>query len=174
MDFEFTLNFKLPPSLKDEDEIVELLGAHGCTDALVGLGQTGYLGLDFVRDAKTAQEAILSAIENVQAALPGATLVEAGPDYVGLTDVAQVIGQSRQNLRKLMIGHHQRFPAPIHSGNPSLWHLAEVLAFLKERHVEFPVPVFDVARTAMQINLVRQQPLLDRQLEASLGGRLSA
>jgi hypothetical protein len=49
-----------------------------------------------------------------------------------------------------------------------------VLAFLKERHVEFPVPVFDVARTAMQINLVRQQPLLDRQLEASLGGRLSA
>lgn len=174
MDFEFTLKFKLPPSLTDEDEIVELLGAHECTDALVGLGQTGYLGLDFIRDAKTAQEAILSALENVQAALPGATLVEAGPDYVGLTDVAQVIGQSRQNLRKLMIGHYQRFPAPMHSGNPSLWHLAEVLAFLKERQVAFPSPVLDVARTAMQINLVRQQPLLDRQLEASLGDRLSA
>jgi hypothetical protein len=173
MDFEFTLKFRLPSDIKDADEAVERLGAHGCTDAMVGLGQPGYLGLDFIRTAKTAQEAVLSALDDVQAALPGAALVEAGPDYVGLTDVADVVGQSRQNLRKLMLGHHQRFPAPVHSGNPSLWHLAQVLEFLRERHVEFPVPVFDVARTAMQLNLARQQPLIDRQLAASLRARLT-
>lgn len=174
MDFEFSLKYKLPPSIPDADEAVERLGAHGCTDAMVGIGQPGYLGLDFIREAKTAQEALLGALEDVQTALPGATLIEAGPDYVGLTDVAAVVGQSRQNLRKLMLGHYQRFPAPVHSGNPSLWHLAEVLEFLRERQVDFPTPVLEVARTAMQINLVRQQPLVDRQLAARLGARLSA
>jgi len=173
MDFEFTLKFKLPPDIADGDEAVEKLGSQGCTDAMVGLGQPGYIGLDFIRPANSAQDAVLSALDDVQAALPGAVLVEAGPDYVGLTDVADVVGQSRQNLRKLMLGHHQRFPAPVHSGNPSLWHLAQVLEFLRERQVEFPVPVFDVACTAMQINLARQQPLVDRQLAARLGTRLS-
>jgi hypothetical protein len=33
--------------------------------------------------------------------------------------------------------------------------------------------VFDVARTAMQLNLARQQPLVDRQLAASLRARLT-
>ena len=174
MDFEFTLKFKLPPDIADADEAVEKLGSQGCTDAMVGLGQAGYLGLDFIRTAHTAQEALLSALDDVQTALPGAILVEAGPDYVGLTDVADVVGQSRQNLRKLMLGHHQRFPAPVHSGSPSLWRLAQVLEFLRERQVEFPAPVFEVARTTMQINLARQQSLVDLQLAARLSARLSA
>lgn len=172
MEYEFSLKFKLAADMTDMDSVAERLGEHGCTDALLGLGQPGYIGLDFVRDAKNAQEALLSAIDDVRQALPGAVLIEVGPDFVGLTDVAEVVGLSRQNMRKLMIGHHQRFPAPIHTGNPSIWHLAQVLEFLKESQYAFPATVFDVARTAMQINIAKEQPLLDKRLAASLASRL--
>ena len=37
MDFEFTLKFKIDAQTDEQfDEIVERLGAEGCTDALVG------------------------------------------------------------------------------------------------------------------------------------------
>ncbi len=153
--FEFSLRFRLPKALSDLDEITDLLGDSGCTDALVGLGMPGYLGLDFTREARTAAGAMQSAIADVQRALPGSTLVEAAPDYVGLSEVAKVVGQSRQNIRKLMMRHHDRFPAPIHTGNPSLWHLAQVLDFLADRNVGVPPTVADVARTAMHITASR-------------------
>lgn len=174
MEYEFTLKFKLAADTLDMDAVVERLGEHGCTDALVGLGQPGYIGLDFVREAKDAQNALLSAIDDVRQALPGAVLVEVGPDFVGLTDVAAVLGLSRQNIRKLMLGHHQHFPAPIHSGNPSVWHLAQVLEFFQERQYAFPEAVFEVAHTAMQINIAKEQPLLDKRLGKVLEHRLHA
>ena len=60
--------------------------------------------------------------------------------------VAAVVGLSRQNMRKLMLGHHQQFPAPVHSGNPSVWHLAQVLEFLQKRQYRQSVLVFLRAR----------------------------
>lgn len=174
MEYEFTLKFKLAADITNMDEVVERLGEQGCTDALVGLGQPGYIGLDFVREADDATSALLSAIDDVKQALPSAVLVEVGPDFVGLTDVAEVVGLSRQNIRKLMLGHHQRFPAPIHSGNPSIWHLAQVLEFFRERQYVFPMKVFEVARTAMQINIAKDQLLLDKRLGEVLEHRLHA
>lgn len=154
--FEFSLRLRLPTSLTDLDEIVNRLGEGGCTDALVALGLPGYVGLDFIREADTAVAAMNSAVSDACNALPGSELVEASPDYVGLTEVAEVIGQTRQNLRKLMIRHHDRFPAPVHSGNPSLWHLAQVLEFLQERELQVPQTLLAVARSTMQINVSRQ------------------
>jgi hypothetical protein len=79
MEYEFTLKFKLPASEADTDAVIERLGEHGCTDVLVGLGQSGYIGLDFVREALSAENALLSAIDDVKRAIPTAVLVEAGP-----------------------------------------------------------------------------------------------
>jgi predicted DNA-binding transcriptional regulator AlpA len=174
MEYEFTLKFKLPTSEADTDAVMERLGEQGCTDALVGLGQSGYIGLDFVREAQSAEVALLSAIDDVKRALPAAVLVEAGPDFVGLTDVADVVGQSRQNMRKLMLSSSHRFPSPIHSGSSSVWHLAHVLEFMRERNYEFSPTVFDVARTTMQINIAKEQPLLDARFAACLQQRLHA
>ena len=58
---------------------------------------------------------------------PKPILVEVTPDIVGLTDVAEIVGCSRQNMRKLLITGGARGPAPIHEGASTLWHLAPVL-----------------------------------------------
>src|SRR5439155_384770 len=82
---------------------IERLGAAGCDDALVGIGQPGRIALEFTREAHSAEAALVSALTDVKRAIPSARLIEAAPDFVGLTDVAEVVGMTRQNMRKLMI-----------------------------------------------------------------------
>src|SRR5690348_6260120 len=100
-DYEFTLKFTLPDSATDTDQCVEALAAAGCDDALVGVGQSGRIALNFTRTAKSAFEAVSTALRDVRKAIPEAVLVEASPDFVGLTDVAEIAGFTRQNMRKL-------------------------------------------------------------------------
>ena len=172
MEYEFILQFKLNPQNSNPDELIERLGASGCDDALVGLGVAGHLGLEFVREADSAESAILSAIFDVKQAIPSARLVEVGPDFVGLTEVADLLGMSRQNMRKLMITHASSFPEPLHTGSTSLWHLNPVLEFLKERgYLKITQPLIEVARTAMRVNITIETMLIgqvDEQMSALL------
>ena len=59
-------------------------------------------------------------------------MIEVAPDLVGLTDVADIVGVSRQNMRKLMLAHPGSFPAPVHEGSASIWHL-RTLAWLQAK-----------------------------------------
>lgn len=160
MEYEFNLKFKLAASAVTEDQIMERLGAANCTDALVGLGMPGYVELEFTREAHSAEEAVLSALSDVNKALPLAELVEAGPDFVGLTDVADLVGMSRQNMRKLFVNNATAFPAPVHGGSSMIWHLAQVLPFLREREYPFAQSVLDVAVTAMRVNIRKENAFL--------------
>lgn len=45
-----------------------------------------------------------------------------------MTDVAEIVGVSRQNMRNLMLAHPGSFPAPVHAGGTSIWYSADVLA----------------------------------------------
>lgn len=76
MEFEFKLTYQLP-GISDTDHLMRRLSEEGCTDALVGLGVASQVCLYFVREASTAEEAILSALEDVKRALPDANLIEA-------------------------------------------------------------------------------------------------
>lgn len=166
MEFEFKLTYKLPESLADEDELMTRLGEAGCTDALVGLGVAGLVGLEFTREAATAEEAILSALEDVKRALPQARLIEAGPDFVGLTDVAELVGLSRQNIRKLWLNNESTFPSPVHAGAASVWHLAQALQFLSDRQYGFADNIHEVARMTMKLNIARQRSMVsDAELD---------
>ena len=100
-EFDFVLKFNLASPTDNPEDCLESLGRAGCTDALVGVGQLGIVALDFTRVASTARSAVMSAIRDVRTAIPGATLVEATPDLVGLSEVADILGFSRQYLRKL-------------------------------------------------------------------------
>ncbi len=100
--------------------------------ALVGIGQNGRIALDFIRESRSAFEAISTAISDVKNVIPDARLIEASPDLVGLTDVAEILGFSRQYMRKLTLVSGAEFPAPVHEGKSSIWHLAQVLMWLKK------------------------------------------
>lgn len=76
MEHEFTLKIKLRSIDADDDEIVERLGEAGCTDAIVGRGMAGHIAIQFMREAVSAEEAVLSAIADVKAATD-ASLVSA-------------------------------------------------------------------------------------------------
>lgn len=174
MEFTFTLKYQLTEVDHDPVALVERLGEAGCDDALVGVGLPGRLALEFVRNAESAEAALRSALEDVRRALPSAQLIEVSPDLVGLTDVAAIVGVSRQNMRKLMLAHPDSFPAPVHDGSTSIWHLADVLTWLQAKgSYGMTSSVVDIARAALQVNLAkegkRRSPALVKRLEALVG-----
>lgn len=173
-DYEFTLKFRLPDANVDPEQFIGALAAAGCDDATVGIGQRGRIALAFTREAGSAVEAVASAVKAVKRAIPGAELVEASPDYVGLTDVADLLGCSRQNIRKLMLNNVATFPPAVHEGTQALWHLRPVLAWFSETRTRAIDPsLIEVAEVAMQVNLAGQTrrlrgPGLPKALEALL------
>ncbi|VVN84626.1 helix-turn-helix transcriptional regulator [Pseudomonas fluorescens] len=157
MDYIFTLKYQLAQGDSDPDVLVERLYTEGCDDALVGVGLPGRLALAFTREGETAEAALLSALMDVRRIIPDARLVEVAPDFVGLTDIADIVGVSRQNMRKLMLTHGSSFPLAVHEGKASVWHLAEVLSWLDAKggyNVE--QPVIEVARIAQSVNLAKE------------------
>jgi hypothetical protein len=146
--------------LKDPGESAEkylhALEENGCDDALIGLGKLGRISLNFTRQASSALQAISSAIKDVRKSMPGALLVEATPDFVGITDIADIYGSSRQYIRKVVFNKAAFFPHPVYEGNPSLWHLADVLGWLKNHDPErLDRELLEVSQLNMQINLYR-------------------
>jgi hypothetical protein len=159
-DYLFLLTYRLPPDV-EAGAAVERLGAAGCTDALIGIGIAGRLALEFDRTAASALDAITSAIKDVHNALPLAELIDVGPDLVGLSDIADFVGVSRQNIRKLMVGTPGS-PLPIHEGTTTLWPLVEVLDWLTANKGYAPQPALrETALTARSVNMERQRLRLD-------------
>ncbi len=159
--YEFTLTFSLPEAEGDPEQYLDALYEAGCDDALVGTGQKDSIALDFVREAESATVAVESAIENVKTAIPGAELIEAKPDLVGLTDVAKILNCTRQNVRKYM-NTYIDFPKPIYTGNTSLWHLLDLATFHKFDVLE---PVIELSKMTYKINLGIQQHHYQKMVE---------
>jgi hypothetical protein len=49
MDYIFTLKYRVSDEAGNADNLVERLGAAGCDDALIGIGQAGRIALEFTR-----------------------------------------------------------------------------------------------------------------------------
>ena len=174
MEYTFTLKYQLHERDSDLDALVERLGEAGCDDALVGIGQPGRLALEFTRAADSAQAAVRSALADVKRTVPSARLIEMTPDFVGLTDVAEAVGVSRQNLRKLMLAHAGSFPPPVHEGSASIWHLAEVLTWLDAKGgYTLERSTLEVSRIALQVNLAKETRQLPAKQARQLGQLIS-
>ena len=156
-EYEFTLKFRLPDVDADPEQFIDALAEAGCDDATVGIGQQGRIALDFTREAADALEAIVSAVQAVKGAIPGAELIEASPDFVGLTDVADLVGCSRQNIRKLMISNPATFPAAVHEGSQAFWHLRPVLVWFSETQKR-PIDrsLIEVSEVTMRVNIAKE------------------
>jgi len=88
-EYDFTLKFQLCNPGDDPDNYIEKLGAEGCDDALIGVGEKGRVALNFIREDSSQREAIRSAIADVNRAIPEASLVEAVSNSVGVNDDAK-------------------------------------------------------------------------------------
>lgn len=171
MEYDFVLKFKPAEGSADANDLVGRLGEAGCDDAAVGIGQPSRIALNFTREADSAQQAIISALEDVRRVIPDAELIEASPDLAGLTDIAEFVGVTRQNMRKLMMSHAKTLPAPIHDGSLALWHLAPVLEWLSDRAgYAIERHLLEISRMAMQINVAKES----RRLEAPVEERIRA
>ena len=174
-EFDFVLKFDLPDTGTAADKFVDTLYEAGCDDATIGIGQHGRIALNFTRQAATALEAVASAIADVKQAIPDAKLIEATPDFVGLTDIADLLGCSRQNIRKLVIGNKSIFPSPIHEGNSTIWHLAKVLQWFKAKgNYKIEDNLIEVSDANMQINIARQVQDLEPAFRQNINSLFAA
>lgn len=161
IDYDFTLKFALPGNEMDPEQFVQKLYEGGCDDALIGIGKKGRIALNFTRTAKSSQEAVLSALRDVKDSIPKARFIEAEPDLVGLTEVAELVGCSRQNIRKITVSD-ESFPVAVHEGNPELFHLVEVLDWMEAssrarlRDGIDRVVLLQIAQTNREVNLAKQ------------------
>ena len=157
-EFNFELIFKLVDN-QDSNEYLDSLFENGCDDATISTGQLGMLSLSFTREAVNASVAVESAINDVKKAIPSAKLVEATPDIVNISEISSILGHSRQYTRKLFNSETSSLPAPIHIGNPSIWHLSEVLDWLKsvgKQENKINENLFELSHITRQINIKRQ------------------
>lgn len=156
-EYEFTLKFRLPDANADSEAFIDALAEAGCDDAVVGIGMQGRIALDFTREAESASDAVTSALRDVKCAIPGAELIEASPDIVGLTDMAEIAGCSRQNMRKMVLANLSTFPLAVHEGSSSFWHLASVLTWFDEHQKrKIDVGLLDIAKINMTINIAKE------------------
>ena len=116
-----------------EQAVFDALCEAGCHDALVGVSN-GTQYLDFDREALTLEEAVTSAIHDIEQ-VSGLHVVRfVDPDLVSMAEIAQRVGRTRESVRLLVNGERGpgNFPSPV--TNPSrshrLWQWAEVERWL--------------------------------------------
>jgi len=111
--YTFTLRYQLPIDDVNHNELVERLGEAGCTDALVGIGQTQCIALDFTRAAESLLDARKSANMDVKRAIPSATLLDDGTQ---LNDVQVPVDFPRPKHLGAVPGVQQKFLAVEYQG----------------------------------------------------------
>ena len=168
-EYDFTLKFMLDQPHADPESFVDRLFEAGCEDAIVGIGEPGRIALNFVREADSASEAVVTAIQDVKQAIPEVRFTEASPDFVGLSDLAELLGVSRQYVRKIVEANVYSFPAPVHDGKRPIWHLEPVLVWLDTNRVR-PIDevLIELSRANMSVNDARNHASTNLVISGSL------
>mgnify|MGYP003135536321 FL=1 len=139
-EYVFQLYYQLPESEPDPEAWLDALFEAGCDDALVGVAVAGHTALDFTRQAQGPLAALRSAIDDVERAIPNGRLVCGGPDLLHLSELSALLSErlskvSRQAMRKYATGDVRRiktrFPSARVSGSTPLWHLDEVIKWMR-------------------------------------------
>ncbi len=138
------------------ESIEDALFEAGCDDALlIFRNQVPYL--EFDRPAETLEEAILSAIQAVEATHLGARVLRVEPNpFVGISDIARRAQLSLEQVERLMTGPDQgaKSPTPVFEldGKCPVWKWAEVANWLWFHHYLNDVSLVEVAIVIENIN----------------------
>jgi hypothetical protein len=117
------------------DEQLDALYEAGCDDGSFSVEPDGIVLGFFDREAPTEQDAVISAIIDLEQADIGARVlrVDADDDWLTASEIAARVGRTRQSIALLARGERGSgdFPAPVarrRSSNP-LWSWSEVEAW---------------------------------------------
>ena len=109
--YHFTLIVEGPDL--DDDAVTDALYEHGCDDALVGRSH-GVQYLDFDREAASLEDAVLSAVADVEQVRDIEVTRIADAGLVSMADIAARMGRTRESVRLLIEGERGPggFPPP--------------------------------------------------------------
>lgn len=118
----------------DADGRLDALFEAGCDDAAFGSVDGAWYG-DFTREALSFQEAVRTAIAQINS-VEGLKVLRIEPDdLVSAAEIASRLGVSRQNVAQLISGErgHERLPFPLPASHLTtrtrLWRWSEVVAW---------------------------------------------
>ncbi|NJM76807.1 MAG: DNA-binding protein, partial [Acaryochloridaceae cyanobacterium RU_4_10] len=85
------------------------------------------------------------------------------------TDVAKILGCTRQNIRKLIVTNDPKSPIPVYEGTPSIWHLSEILVWLKEAKMySIDETLMEIAKTNMDVNIAKSWQKVEPNFQADI------
>ena len=147
--FHFTLIVD-GPDLQDR-ALIDALFEAGCDDATIGCSD-GVQYVDFDREAEDFNDAILSAVDDLEK-LDGVQVVRiADAGLASLADIAVRVGRTRESVRLLASGARGPggFPKPVTDlrNRYRLWRWTEVAHWFTERLGECPEVAEDELTTA--------------------------
>ena len=108
MEFVFSLKFRLAESPYAAKHAIRL-AAWEAEGVRVLADRPGRMRLEICRAAPSAQLAMRRTIVEARRLFPSSAIIEAGPDYVSLREVARIFRVSRQAMRLRMLAdsfHH--------------------------------------------------------------------
>lgn len=131
--YNFTLT--LSGVTNEVEGLEDALYESGCADALLcAYGNSVYV--EFDREADSLDEAIASAVQNIESAGIGARVESVDSALVGLSDIAEITKMSRQAIAMLKDGTRGSgdFPCPVQriKGQSPLWDWASVAEWLQK------------------------------------------
>lgn len=135
-----------------EDSLFEV----GCDDALINY-KNGTVYLDFDREDKDLEHAIISAIKAVESADLGAKILSVAPEHlVSLSDIAERVSMSRQAVSLFVLGERgtKDFPKPILkiANKSPLWRWSMVAEWFYRQQKIKDHEVIDFANVIEDIN----------------------
>lgn len=152
--YQFTLIVDGPDL--QTDDLMGALCAAGCDDALVGrVGNVQYL--DFDREASSLEDAVLSAVGDVEQVegIEVVRLADAG--LVSMADIAARTGRTRESVRLWITGDRgpNGFPPPVTDPRSRyrLWRWSEVQRWLTTHFPDQPDDPDDHVAAAINAGL---------------------
>lgn len=159
--------------LADENEITteleNTLYEAGCDDGML-FCKNQVVYIDFDRDAESLEEALISAINDIESA--GFHVFRAEPsDLVTSAEISRRAKRSRQSVAQIIKGKRGKggFPIPVAgvTGKTSVWSWAEVSNWLlKEEKIDNPflVKKAEVIRDINETLELRRHPFLAKRM----------
>jgi hypothetical protein len=156
----FNFSLTLSGVTADTEGLEDTLFNAGCGDALVCFYGTAVY-LEFDREAETLAEAVLSAIHNIESCELNARVESVDSTLVGLSDIAELTGMTRQAIALLKKGTRgsRQFPGPVQrvKGNSPIWHWRVVVDWLaSEGRLAADSPLIAHAHILDSLNMALQ------------------